>query len=106
LGEADARKANSAAARKILDAMDNATQPDLLRLHVDAWKVVAGRLTRQELVDLLKRPASVGVARETVLHQLGQPLNRKFATLWDLLDWLEANDPGIDVLSPPKPPGA
>ena len=53
-------------------------------------------------MNLVKHPACVGSWRDAVLAQLGQQLNHKFDNLWDLVDWLEANRPDIDILSPPE----
>lgn len=59
------------------------------------------RLSRQQLVDVLKHPGCVGWAREEVLRQFERQANRRFTNVWELVDWLIENDPGLDILSPP-----
>jgi hypothetical protein len=65
---------------------------------------ITAKLHRQELLELLKRPECTGAARAALLDRLGQTANRKFRNLWELVDWLEKNDPSIDVVTPPVGP--
>jgi serine/threonine protein kinase len=101
LDDAEARRASAAAARRLVDAMTTGRGYYMGSTLTPALEKVTTRLNRQDLVDLLKHPTCVGPARDIVLRRLGRLANRTFATLWELLDWLDANDPGVDVLTPP-----
>jgi serine/threonine protein kinase len=65
---------------------------------------VAERLDRDQLIDLLKQPTCVGAANEIVLRQLSERMKQPFATTWDLVAYLEKNEPGIDLPAPPRRP--
>jgi hypothetical protein len=69
-----------------------------------AFGPLVSGLDPQEMVDLLKQPTCVGAAQEVILSRLGEEKNQKFATLWDLVEWVEAHDPSIDLRTPPHWP--
>ncbi len=65
-------------------------------------------LPPQALVDLLKQPFCVGVARRAVLDQLERRYGRPFADQWDFARFALERKLGLDLTSPPKrpaPPG-
>jgi hypothetical protein len=67
-----------------------------------AFRAVAGKLDKQELVDLLKQPLCVGPARDIVLQRLGQLTRQRFNTLWEFVAWARQHEPNLDLASPPK----
>jgi hypothetical protein len=62
------------------------------------------RLSTQRLVELLKYPSCVGEARRVVLDSLGHRYQRRFADLWQFVDYAQKHLPDIDLTSPPKRP--
>jgi hypothetical protein len=62
------------------------------------------QLDRDQLLDLLKHPICVGDARKIVLRRLEVVMNHPFATVWDLVDYLEQTEPGLDLSTPPTRP--
>ena len=69
-----------------------------------AFRKVTARLGRQELVELLKEPASAGEAEAIVLEHLGRLGNRKFDNVWDFVEWADTNDPSLHLRSAPTAP--
>jgi hypothetical protein len=65
-------------------------------------EALAGRLSTQALVDLLKQPTCVGLARGIVLGQLRRRLGREFADLWEFVAWARDHQPDLDLASPPR----
>jgi hypothetical protein len=65
---------------------------------------LAGRLSPQQQVDLLKRPTCRGPARDAVLRVVGERLQRNAGNVPDLVEWLDKNRPEIDLKSPPRRP--
>jgi hypothetical protein len=61
-------------------------------------------LPAQVLVDLLKQPTCVGLARRAVLDALGTRYSRNFTDQWDFVDYAEEQELGLDLTSPPKQP--
>ena len=59
------------------------------------------RLRAQDLVNVLKQPACVGLTRDVVLQQLGGLCGRRFDSVWDFVDWAGTNRPDLDLQSPP-----
>jgi hypothetical protein len=98
LGKDDA----SRAAQAILQAMARANSAGALRDLGQDLDAVTATLSRQDLVDLLKRADCSAEARSVLLNRIGQMTGSKFANVWELLDWLERNDPSIDTKSPPR----
>jgi hypothetical protein len=66
---------------------------------------LAERLSPADAVTLLKHPTCVGVPRDVLLRRLGRHYGRPFPTLWDLVEYLEKNEPGLDLACPPRRPG-
>jgi serine/threonine protein kinase/tetratricopeptide (TPR) repeat protein len=62
------------------------------------------RFSMQELVDLLKMPTCVGPARDEVLRLLGQKCDRRFADVWEFVDYAHQYQPDLDLTTPPKRP--
>jgi hypothetical protein len=63
-------------------------------------------LPAQTLVDLLKQPFCVGEARRLVLDQLGRHYQRPFADQWDFVRFAQERRLSLDLLTPPRRPGA
>jgi hypothetical protein len=66
------------------------------------------RLPVAGLIQVLKSPLCVGKARQALLQQLGQhpEIQQRFATLWDMVDWIKANRPDLEahLRTPPVRP--
>jgi hypothetical protein len=62
--------------------------------------VLEGRLSDQELVDLLKGPLCVGLARRAVLDVLGAHHQRVFVDQWDFVRFAQEKKLGLDFTSP------
>jgi hypothetical protein len=58
-------------------------------------------LPAQTLVDLLKQPLCVGAARRLVLDQLSRHYQRPFADQWDFVDYVQQQQLGLDLTTPP-----
>ncbi|HEX4608927.1 MAG TPA: hypothetical protein VH092_12040, partial [Urbifossiella sp.] len=78
--------------------------PDPLHTLSGGLTAILGRLSDQELVDLLKRPLCVGPARRAVLDQLGTRHRRAFADQWDFAHFAGENRLGLDLSSPLRLP--
>jgi hypothetical protein len=99
-------KAVRALAPRVIDALARSggpTRPLVAEQWQVRWQLLADRLDVQQAVDLLKHPACVGAPRAALLRSLGKRCGRSFASVWDLVEWLQKNEPGID-LSPPRKP--
>jgi hypothetical protein len=91
------------ALKTLIEAVEKTTDSDQLTTLAGALKAVPGKLDRQQLINLLKWPLSVGVLRSTLLDLLEQQTDKKFdGDLWKMVTWAQQN--GIDVKSPPKRP--
>ena len=88
-------------------------------------RVLALRLGEAVLVNLLKSPfcttskslfctsrvlvswdiglETVGV-RDIILAEFGKRTGQTFRSQWDFVDWAAANRPGMDLISPYRPP--
>jgi hypothetical protein len=73
------------------------TLPTLL----EATRPAPGPFSTQQLVDLLKLPTCVGIARDVILQELGQRHHRTFPDLWDFVDYAHQHLPEVDLHSPP-----
>jgi len=49
---------------------------------------------------LLKNPLCVGEAQEVILKELGRRTGRRFAGVWDFVEWAEQHAPSLDLASP------
>jgi hypothetical protein len=58
-------------------------------------------LPPQTLVDLLKHPFCVGEPRRLVLDQLSRHYHRPFADQWDFVDYVQQQELGLDLATPP-----
>jgi hypothetical protein len=98
----EARRLAAPFAKRLLKQVAVATHPGDLERLAKAAALMSAHLHEQDLVDILKVPLCVGRSRDAVLLQLGQRTNRQFKDLWDFIDWVRANDPDIDLNSPPR----
>jgi hypothetical protein len=62
-----------------------------------------GRLSEQQLVDLLKMPSCRREARAVLVRQLGNQCGQRFDSLWDFVAWAQKNRPDLDLASPSAP---
>jgi hypothetical protein len=62
------------------------------------------RLATQELVDLLKMPTCIGVARRIVLDHLGNRYSRHFINHWAFVRFAREGGLNLDFTAPPKRP--
>jgi len=69
-----------------------------------AAKLVACRLSTQQLVDLLKMPTCLGDTRRLVLDYLGTRYERSFSDHWDFVEYAREHLPEVDLTTPPKRP--
>jgi hypothetical protein len=69
---------------------------------VGAFRVLVEKLDEQAVVALLKQPACIGPARETLLRELGNRGHRTFADLWEFVDWAREHRPDLDLDTPPR----
>ena len=53
------------------------------------------------LVDLLKKPQSVGDIRRLLLDQLSRHYGRPFGDQWDFARFAEENNLGLNLIGPP-----
>jgi tRNA A-37 threonylcarbamoyl transferase component Bud32 len=95
-GSAVVAKASAIILAVVRTTADWDETPDLF----NALKVLATRWTTQQLVDLLKEPIWKGPVRQIILQEMGRRANRTFADVWELVDWLRTNEPGVDLASP------
>jgi hypothetical protein len=61
-------------------------------------------LSTPQLVELLKHPTSIGLARRVILDQLEHRYNRKFPDHWAFVRFAQEQKLGLDFTSPPKRP--
>ena len=62
------------------------------------------RLSSQELVNLLKMPTCIGMARRVVLDQLGNVHGRRFANHWEFVRFAQEIHISLDFTTPPRRP--
>ncbi|MGH8070186.1 MAG: hypothetical protein ACRERE_34055 [Candidatus Entotheonellia bacterium] len=92
------------ASAQLLATIANTTHPIQLGVLARALKAVPANVAEQTLLDLLKRPMSVGTFRSTLLEMLERQTHQKFdGDLWKMVAWAQAR--GLDVKSPPQRPG-
>jgi hypothetical protein len=88
---------------QLLAAIDKTTDSDQLRMLAGALKAVPGTLDPQQLINLLKWPASIGDLRSALLDRLEKQTSQTFdGNIWKMVEW--AQKQGLDVKSPPKRP--
>jgi hypothetical protein len=75
------------------------TFPALLQ---PATEPVPPPLPAQTLVNLLKQPLCVGLARRAVLDQLQRHYGRPFADQWEFVRFAQERRLGLDLTSPPR----
>jgi hypothetical protein len=63
--------------------------------------VAARRFSDRDLVELLKGPFCVGVARRTILDQLGSRYERAFADQWEFVEYVIHNKSPLDLVTSP-----
>ena len=61
-------------------------------------------LSSQQLVELLKMPPFVGVARRAVLDLLGNRYHRTFADQWEFVRYAKEQHLDLDFTTPPQRP--
>jgi serine/threonine protein kinase len=92
------------AAARVVEALCRTRhEGDLKTLH-RALETLAERLDERRAVELLKHPTCVGPARDVLLRRLGQLHSRGFATIEDLIVYLERHEPSVDLAAPPQRP--
>ena len=92
------------ASAQLLATIENTTYPIQPGVLARALKAVPANVAEQTLLDLLKRPMSVGTFRSTLLEMLERQTHQKFdGDLWKMVAWAQAR--GLDVKSPPQRPG-
>jgi hypothetical protein len=62
-----------------------------------ALAAVAQRLSEGELIELLRGPLCRAEARSVLLAELGRRAGRRFGDTWELVQWVRANRPGLDL---------
>ena len=67
-------------------------------------KPLPGRLTTQELVELLKMPTCFGAARRVVLDHLGNIHGRRFVNHWEFVRFVREKGLDVDLTTPPRRP--
>jgi hypothetical protein len=72
--------------------------PVVLRTVREPWP---GRLSPQELVELLKHPTCLGPARRIVLDQLESHYKHAFADHWAFVRYAQEQKLGLDLSTPP-----
>jgi hypothetical protein len=60
------------------------------------------RLSTQQLVELLKQPMCIGLARRVILDQLQNRYRRPFADQWAFVRFAQEHGLGLDFTSPPQ----
>ena len=77
------------------------TDPSKTLPHLEnGLRLVASRMSKQDLVNTLKNPLCVGRAQRILLLEFGQRCGRRFDGLWDLVSWAERQEPALDLASP------
>jgi tRNA A-37 threonylcarbamoyl transferase component Bud32 len=71
--------------------------------HLPALEPLPGRLSEQELVDLLKHPLCVDQARRVVLDVLEQRYRRSFADHWEFVRFATEQRLDLDFTPPRRP---
>jgi hypothetical protein len=100
LAPAEAQQASA----QLLATIENATHPIQLGVLARALKAVPANVAEQTLLDLLKRPMSVGAFRSILMEILERQTDQKFdGNLWKMVAWAQAH--GLDVKGPPRRPG-
>jgi hypothetical protein len=69
-----------------------------------ASEPLPGRLTTQDLVELLKMPTCVSEVRRVILDQLGNRFGRRFDTHWDFVRYAQDHGLNLDFTTPPQRP--
>jgi tRNA A-37 threonylcarbamoyl transferase component Bud32 len=69
-----------------------------------ATEPLPGRLTTQDLVELLKMPTCVRDVRRVILDQLGHRYRRRFDTHWDFVRYAQERGLNLDLTTPPQRP--
>jgi tRNA A-37 threonylcarbamoyl transferase component Bud32 len=62
--------------------------------------LLAEHLSLEQIVELLRRPTCVGPTREVLLAEMSRRTGRKFADLWQLVDYLRKHATHIDLDAP------
>jgi hypothetical protein len=76
--------------------------PGALAVATLAVEPLACRLSTQEVVELLKHPLCVGVARRALLDQLEHRYHESFVDQWSFVRFAEDQKLGLDFISPPR----
>ncbi len=69
---------------------------------ITGHRLPASNASTQELVDVLKLPGCIGVARRTVLNLLEQRYQRKFSNHWEFVRFTREQKLDCDLESPPR----
>ncbi|HKI33425.1 MAG TPA: serine/threonine-protein kinase, partial [Gemmataceae bacterium] len=76
----------------------------ILALLIPAAGPLPCRLSTQQLVELLKRPACVGKVRRIILDHLGNHYRRTFADVWEFVRFAKEQNLDLDFTTPPQRP--
>jgi hypothetical protein len=69
-----------------------------------AIKLLAGRLSTRQMVELLKHPTCVGSACRAILDELENRYRQKFADHWAFVRFAKEQKLGLDFTTPPQRP--
>ena len=103
-GSAEAGRRAGSLAGVVGDASSPATLFSGLAPTAEAWQPLSGRLTEQQLVDLLKTPTCRQEGCQVIVAQLGNQCGHPFAGLWDFVDYAHEHRPDLNLTSPPVRP--
>ena len=92
----------TAALQETIDTIAQARDPSALPPLVQVAAALAALCPTPALVEAMKQPATVGDTRQAVLQELGIRENHQFSNLWEAVDWLHANEPTLDLATPPR----
>ncbi len=66
----------------------------------DTFEQLVTLLAADRLLGLLKQPGCTEAGRAVLLVQLGKHYKRTFRTVWELVEYVEGNDPGRNLAKP------
>jgi hypothetical protein len=104
LGKAQRNKRAEAVAAAVGCLYNRQALPGALLLLGPATEPFQCRLSDQELVELLKHPLCVGLARRAVLDHLEMQHRRTFADQWEFVRYAQEQQLDLDFTTPPQRP--
>jgi hypothetical protein len=92
-------------AMQFLDYLDEFATPEFDDVDVSPIvTILASRMTKQALVDVLTRPVGSRTVREIVLKRLKEITRGQFVTVWDFVAWAREHEPTLDLSLPVRRP--